>query len=216
MRMLKFINPVCRIAYYLQHFADWGAGPGGTKNHPKKCNTLRNLDFRVCESVELSTFYYKKIHTACILEKRKAYRSTPGAPDARSKHYLLHLKFSGVRKCRTVSILRKKNPYGLHSGEARSVSLDSWSSRLPICILFTAFLRVRGLPPQILAEVILSIWRSPPDAADPADPADPPDPPDPATRPAARSQGTVRMLFGLRPYKLLPQTSIEYFGVLLN
>ena len=74
----------------------------------KKCNTLRNLDFRVCESVELSAFSEKKIHTACILDTRRAYRSSPGAPDARSKHYLLHLGFSGVRKCRTVSIFRKK------------------------------------------------------------------------------------------------------------
>ena len=47
--------------------------------------------FRVCENVELSAFSEKKIHTACTLEKRKAYRSTPGAPDVRSKHYLRHL-----------------------------------------------------------------------------------------------------------------------------
>ena len=48
-----------------------------------------------------------------------------------------------------------------------------------------------GLPPQILAEVKLSIWRSAPDPPDPADPADPADL---ATFSAARSQGTVRTL----------------------
>ena len=71
--------------YFLLIFIDF---------HPKnqkKCNALRNLDFRGCESVELSAFPGKKIHTACILEKREAYRSTPGAPDVRSKHYLRHL-----------------------------------------------------------------------------------------------------------------------------
>ena len=97
---------------------------------------------RKCRTISI---FRKKIHTACILDTRRAYRSTPGAPDARSKHYLLHLRFSGVRKCRTVSIFRKKNPYGLHSGHTTSVSLDSWSSRCTICILFTAFLRIREL-----------------------------------------------------------------------
>ena len=50
-----------------------------------------------------------------------------------------------------------------------------------------------GDPPQILTDVKLSIWRS---ATDPPDPPHPPDPADLATRPAARSQGTVRTLSG--------------------
>ena len=40
-----------------------------------------------------------------------------GAPDARSTHYLRHLGFSGVRKCQTVSIFRKK----------KSIRLESWT-----------------------------------------------------------------------------------------
>ena len=60
---------------------------------------------RKCRTISI---FRKKIHTACILETRRAYRSTPGAPGARSKHYLLHLRFSGARKCKTVSIFRKK------------------------------------------------------------------------------------------------------------
>ena len=52
-------------------------------------------DFRVCENVELSAFSKKKIHAACILDTRRAYRSTPGAPDARFAYYLQH--FCGFR-----------------------------------------------------------------------------------------------------------------------
>ena len=91
------------------------------QTNQKKCNTFRNLDFRGCENVELSAFYEKKIHTACILEKRKAYRSTPGAPDVRSKHYLRHLTFPGVRKCRTVSILA--------TSMSKSVELSAFSEK---------------------------------------------------------------------------------------
>ena len=61
---------------------------------------------------------------------------------------VLHFGNIDVQKCRTVSIFRKKNPYGLHSGHTTSVSLDSWSSRCTICILFTAFLWIRELAPK--------------------------------------------------------------------
>ena len=64
-------------------------------------------DFRVCENVELSAFSGKQIHTACILDIRRAYRSTPGAPDARFAYYLQHFCGSGnqpqknQKKCNT-------------------------------------------------------------------------------------------------------------------
>ena len=54
----------------------------------------------------------------------------------KAKKYFPKFQFSGVRKCRTVSIFNKKNPYGLYSGETKSVSLDSWSSRCAIQTLF--------------------------------------------------------------------------------
>ena len=88
--------------YFLLIFIDFH------RKNKKKCNTLRNLDFRGCESVELSAFPGKKIHTACILEKREAYRSTPGAPDVRFAYYLQHFCGSGnqpqknQKKCNTL------------------------------------------------------------------------------------------------------------------
>ena len=54
----------------------------------RKCRTLTNSDFRVCESLELSPICTKKIHTACVLGHQRAYRLSSGTPDARFEHYL--------------------------------------------------------------------------------------------------------------------------------
>ena len=71
-------------------------------------------------------------------------RKLAEAPRKKLAKHLRNLGFSGVRNCRTVSISRKKNPYGLNSRHTTSVSLDFWSTRCAIHTLFATLDPILG------------------------------------------------------------------------